>query len=75
MQDHRVRVAAIVHLPMSVVSAAVARLPDGVKPYVVETGAGVLVTLERKRGPLVTRRRAIRALQRELATIGGKATH
>jgi hypothetical protein len=75
MRDHRVRVAAIVHLPMSVVGEAVARLPDVVKAYVVETGAGVLVTLERKRGLLVSRRRAIRALQRELATIGGKAAH
>jgi len=48
----------------------VGRLPAAVTSYVVETGAGVLVTLEReRRWPMPSRRRLIRALQRDLASI------
>jgi hypothetical protein len=66
----RVRVAAIVGGPADVVRAAVARLPTAVVSYVVETRAGVLVTLERpRRWPLPSRRRVIRGLQRDLAAV------
>lgn len=68
MRAHRVRVAAIVDAEPAVVRDVVATLPDSVTVYVVETGAGVLVTLERRRG-LRTRRRVIRSLQRELAAV------
>ena len=68
MRSHRVRVAAIVDAEPSVVRDVVATLPDNVTVYVVETGAGVLITLERRRG-LRTRRRVIRSLQRELAAV------
>ena len=67
MRTHRVRVAVIVQAQPSVVHDAVAGLPESVTAYVVETGAGVLVTLERRRG--LVRRRAIRSLQRELDAI------
>jgi hypothetical protein len=70
--NQRVRVAAIVDGPADAVREAVAALPDGVASYVVETGAGVLVTLERRRRwLLMSRRRAIRGLQRELAGVRG----
>jgi hypothetical protein len=66
----QLRVAAIVHGSMHEVRDRVARLPAGVTSYVVETGAGVLVTLEReRRRPMPSRRRVIRALQRDLAAI------
>jgi hypothetical protein len=62
-----VRVAGIVAAPADAVRAAVAQLPVGVTSYVVETRAGVLVTLERPRcWPRHSRRRVIRRLQREL---------
>lgn len=65
-----VRVAAIVDASVDAVRAAVARLPATVTSYIVETGAGVLLTLEReRRWPLSPRRRVIRGLQRELAAI------
>ena len=66
------RVAAIVQAPPEVIRDAVATLPDSVRAYLVETGAGVLVTLERKHG-FVSRRRTIRSLQRELAAISTAA--
>lgn len=66
----RVRVAAVVPAPLQSVHEAVAALPTATTGYVVETGAGVLVTLERRlRWPFTPRRRVIRALQRELATL------
>ena len=66
----RLRVAAIVDGPVDAVRTKLAHLPAGVTSYVVETGAGVLVTLEReRRWPLPSRRRVIRALQRDLAAI------
>jgi hypothetical protein len=65
------RVAAVVQAPPYQVRDVVAKLPADVTAYVVETGAGVLVTLERQRRlPLRSRRRTIRVLQRELAAIG-----
>ena len=66
------RVAAIVLAQPSQVSDAVAMLPAEVTAYLVETGAGVLVTLERKHR-FVSRRRTIRSLQRELAAISTAA--
>ena len=66
------RVAAIVQAPPEVIRDAVATLPDSVRAYLVETSAGVLVTLERKHG-FVSRRRTIRSLQRELAAISTAA--
>jgi hypothetical protein len=69
-----VRVAAIVAAPAESVHAAVAKLPAGVTSYVVETRAGVLVTLERpRRWPRYSRRRVIRGLQRELAALRDRA--
>jgi hypothetical protein len=69
-----VRVAAIVVAPADTVRAAAAKLPTGVTSYVVETGAGVLVTLERpRRWPRHSRRRVIRGLQRELAALRDRA--
>jgi hypothetical protein len=66
----QVRVAAIVHGTIEEVCDRVARLPAGVTSYVVETGAGLLVTLEReRRWPMPSRRGVIRALQRDLAAI------
>jgi hypothetical protein len=66
----RLRVAALVNGPVEAVHDRVARLPAGVTSYVVETGAGVLVTLEReRRWPMPSRRRVIRALQHDLAAI------
>jgi hypothetical protein len=66
----RVRVAAIVNASVEAVREAAAGLPVTVTSYVVETGAGVLLTLEReRRWPLSPRRRVIRGLQRELAAI------
>jgi hypothetical protein len=66
----RIRVAAIVSGPLEGVREAVARLPAAVTSHVVETGAGVLVTLEReRRWPLPSRRRVIRGLQRQLGAI------
>jgi hypothetical protein len=66
----RIRVAAIVSGPLEEVREAVAGLPAVVTSYVVETGAGVLVTLEReRRWPLPSRRRVIRGLQRQLGAI------
>ena len=65
-----VRVAAIVVAAPETVRAAVAMLPEGVTSYVVETRAGVLVTLEQpRRWPRHSRRSVIRGLQRELAAI------
>jgi hypothetical protein len=65
-----VRVAAIVAAPAETVRAAVAKLPEGVTSYVVETRAGILVTLERpRRWPRHSRRSVIRGLQRELAAL------
>jgi hypothetical protein len=65
-----VRVAAIVTAPTDHVRAALAELPAGVTSYLVETRAGVLVTLEQPRGwPRHPRRRVIRTLQRELARV------
>jgi hypothetical protein len=65
-----IRVAAIVTASADRVRAALAQLPAGVTAYVVETGAGVLVTLEQpRRWPRHSRRRVIRALQRELASV------
>jgi hypothetical protein len=72
MRTYRVRVAAIVQAQPSLVREAAATLPDNVTAYVVETGAGVLVTLERGRG-LRSRRRAIRSLERQLAEISATA--
>ena len=66
------RVAAIVQAQPSQVRDAVAMLPADVTAYLVETGAGVLVTLERRHG-FVSRRRTIRSLQRELAAISTAA--
>lgn len=69
-----VRVAAIVAAPADSVRAAVAKLPEGVTSYVVETPAGVLVTLERpRRWPRHSRRRVIRGLQRDLAALRERA--
>lgn len=66
----RVRVAAIVDASVEAVREVVAGLPASITSYVVETGAGVLLTLEReRRWPLLPRRRVIRGLQRELAAI------
>jgi hypothetical protein len=65
-----IRVAVIVTASADDVHAALAQLPAGVTSYVVETGAGVLVTLEQpRRWPRHSRRRVIRALQRELASV------
>jgi hypothetical protein len=65
-----VRVATIVAAPAESVRAAVAKLPEGVTSYVVETSAGVLVTLEQpRRWPRYSRGRVIRGLQRELAAL------
>lgn len=70
MSVQRIRVAAIVGGPSEAVREAVAGLPSAVTSYVVETGAGVLVTLERqRRWPLPSRRRVIRGLQRQLGVI------
>ena len=66
----RVRVAAIVHAPIQTVREELVALPGAVTSYLVETGAGVLVTLEReRRWPIPLRRRVIRGLRRDLATI------
>lgn len=74
--SQRVRVAAIVDGPVEAVRAAVAALPTPATSYVVETRAGVLVTLERlRRWPLSSRRRVIRGLQRDLAAVRGDAPH
>lgn len=67
--SQRVRVAAIVDGSADAVREAVAGLPTPVDSYVVETGAGVLLTLERQRRWLSTRRRVIRGLQRDLAAV------
>ena len=72
MRTHHLRVAVIVQAEPSAVRDAVATLPQDVTAYVVETGAGVLVTLERRRG-MRSRRRAIRLLQGELATVSATA--
>jgi len=65
-----VRVAAIVNASAEMVHAALVALPAAVTSYVVETGAGVLVTLEReRRWPMSPRRRVIRGLRRDLAEI------
>ena len=65
-----IRVAAVVPASVDHVRAALAELPAGVTSYLVETRAGVLVTLEQpRRWPRHPRRRAIRALQRELARV------
>ena len=72
MRTHHLRVAVIVQADPSAVREAVAALPQNVTSYVVETGAGVLVTLERRRG-LRSRRRAIRLLQGELAAVEATA--
>ena len=65
-----VRVAAIVDASAETVREALAALPAAVTSYVVETGAGVLVTLEReRRWPMSPRRRMIRGLRRDLAAI------
>jgi hypothetical protein len=65
-----IRVAAIVTASTDHVRAALAQLPAGVTSHVVETRAGVLVTLEQpRRWPRHPRRRVIRALQRELARV------
>jgi hypothetical protein len=67
--SQRVRVAAIVDGSADAVHEAVAGLPTPVASYVVDTGAGVLLTLERQRRWLSTRRRVIRGLQRDLAAV------
>jgi hypothetical protein len=65
-----IRVAAIVAASADHVRAALAQLPAGVTSYVVETGAGVLVTLEQpRRWPRHSRRRVIRTLQSELGRV------
>lgn len=65
-----VRVAAIFDASVETVREELAALPAAVTTYVVETGAGVLVTLEReRRWPMATRRRVIRGLRRDLVTI------
>jgi hypothetical protein len=65
-----VRVAAIVDASVETVREALTALPAPVTTYVVETGAGVLVTLERQRRWLMSpRRRVIRGLRRDLAAI------
>jgi hypothetical protein len=65
-----IRVAAIVTASADHVRAVVVQLPAGVTSYVVETGAGVLVTLEQpRRWPRHSRRRVLRALQRELVRL------
>jgi hypothetical protein len=65
-----VRVAAIFDASVETVREELAVLPAAVTIYVVETGAGVLVTLEReRRWPMATRRRVIRGLRRDLVTI------
>jgi hypothetical protein len=65
-----IRVAAVVPASADHVRAALAQLPAGVTSYLVETRAGVLVTLEQpRRWPRHPRRRVIRALQRELARV------
>ena len=70
MPARLVRVAAIVGGRVDDVRDAVGRLPSAITSHVVETGAGVLVTLEREhRWPLAPRRRVIRGLQRDLASI------
>ena len=66
----QVRVAAIVDASVETVREALAALPAAVTTYVVETGAGVLVTLEKeRRWPMSTRRRVIRGLRRDLVAI------
>ena len=69
MSAKQVRVAAIVAAPIDTVRAAAAQLPGSVTIYVVETGAGVLVTLERPRRWPRSRRRVIRGLQRQLVAV------
>ena len=65
-----IRVAAVVPASVDHVRAALAELPAGVTSYLVETRAGVLVTLEQpRRWPRHPRRRVIRALRRELARV------
>jgi hypothetical protein len=67
VRTRRVRVAAVVPGSAERVRDAVAQLPRPVRSYVVPTGAGVLVTLERtRRWPLPSRRRVLRALQTHL---------
>ena len=64
------RVAAIVDASVETVREALVAVPTPVTTYVVETGAGVLVTLEReRRWPMSPRRRVIRGLRRDLAAI------
>jgi len=75
MPVRRVRVAALVDASPAAVRAAVGTLPDQVSAYVVETGAGVLVTLERlRRWPVPSRRRVIRSLQAHLAALPARVT-
>ena len=65
-----IRVAAVVPASADHVRAALAELPAGVTSYLVETRAGVLVTLEQpRRWPRHPRRRVIRALRRQLARV------
>jgi len=51
------------------VREAVAALPAAMTGYVVETGAGVLVTLERRLRWPRSRRRTIKSLQRALKSV------
>jgi len=67
----RVRVAAVVRAPLPAVREAVAALPATMTGYVVQTGAGVLVTLERRLRWPRSRRRTIRSLQRALKSLTG----
>ena len=69
----RVRVAALVTGSPDAVREAADALPGRITAYVVETGAGVLVTLERtRRWPMPSRRRVIRDLQERLAALPGQ---
>jgi hypothetical protein len=75
MAIRRVRVAAVLPGSVEDVRDAVTRLPASTTSYVVPTAAGVLVTLEReRRWPWPSRRRAIRSLQRGLASLSGPAS-
>ena len=70
MAQRILRVAAVLRAPADGVKNAVGELPTDVVSYVVETGAGVLVTLERRRSAwLPTRRRTLRDLQERLTGI------
>jgi hypothetical protein len=64
-----VRVAAVVRAPLAAVRDAVAVLPAAMTGYVVQTGAGVLVTLERRLRWPRSRRRTIKSLQRALKSV------